>query len=445
MPEDLISISDLPCCPEVSKEPCCERLQFTYRLVNRQTDIPVEIVITAEIERCPGDLALGDVVWSNTLLPGEKVRLFTSTRNNRFTYDQSSEVSYRHEQASEETYYMSAYDRFMSDLTVTDQGGGSAQSESEFETEGSVSNWTDAIFGRPDARVEGEFSAESSFDFFRELRRHAEASHERSVQGTRAANSIAIGEVQSRSHAEGESESAYEASTRTIENRNECHAVTYFAYQLVKRQTVTFRIKSVIRRVIDPAGDAGVSTRPLKPNANVAVIPSGVLSTNTERLNIQTTARTAAAAQKAGLVANIGGSVATGFSAAPLAMSLRTATIARQVKPISAQARARALEAVDKDLVRVGILDKVGGQLAKALAAELEFSRTTCLPTQAVVVKGCIDRCNVCEESRQKSIALDLERKALENRLLERQVELLEKHHDYRCCPAGEEEEPVPA
>ena len=158
-------------------------------------------------------------------------------------------MTYRHEQASEETYYMTAYDRFMSDVTVSDQGGGSAQSSSEFETEGSVSNWTDAIFGRPDAKVQGEFSGQSSFDFFRELRRHAESSHERSVQGTRAASSIAMGEVQSRSHAEGESESAYEAATRVIENKNCCHAVTYFAYQLVKRQTMTFRIKSVLRRV----------------------------------------------------------------------------------------------------------------------------------------------------------------------------------------------------
>ena len=59
MPKDLISISDVPCCPEISKDPCCDKLQFTYRLVSRQTDIPVEIVITAELERCPGPLALG--------------------------------------------------------------------------------------------------------------------------------------------------------------------------------------------------------------------------------------------------------------------------------------------------------------------------------------------------------------------------------------------------
>jgi hypothetical protein len=443
MPDDkLISFSDLPCCPEITKDPCCDRLKFTYRLEYNLSDLPVEIVITAELERCPGPLALGDVVYSTTLLPGERVRLFTSSRNSRFSYDSESEVTYRHEQASEETYYMTSVDRFMSDLTVNESGGGSAESSSEFETEGSVSNWTDAIFGRPDAKVEGNFSAESSFDFMRELSRHAEASHERSVQGTRAANSVAVGEVQSRSHAEGESESTYEASTRTIQNKNQCHAVTYIAYQLVKKQTVRYRVRSVLRRVKDPAADTAVATKPLRPNSRVGVIPNGVLATDTRRLDVETTARTAAASQKANLVGNIGGSGGliglsnSTLSATPLRFSERTI----RVKPATSEARAAALAAVDKDLVKAGVIEKIGGEISPKLAAELGFEITTCLPTQAIVVKGCIDECNVCEESKQESIRLDLERKALENKLLGRQIELLEKSQDYRCCPVGEAE-----
>lgn len=441
MADELINFNEIPCCPEITKDPCCEKLQFTYRLTNRQTDIPVEIVITAELERCPGPIGLGDVVYSTTLLPGEKVRLFTMNRNNRFTYDRENEVSYRHEQASEETYYMSSMDRFMSDITTSDKGGGSSQSESEFETEGSVSNWTDAIFGRPDAKVEGEFSAQSTFDFFREVRRHAEASHERSVSGTRSANSVAVGEVQSRTRIEGESESAYEASTRTIENKNQCHAVTYLAYQLVKRQTVTFRITSVLRRVIDPAGDATVATRPLRANANVAVIPGGVLASDTKRLDVQTTARTAAAAQRAGLVSNVvggAGMIASSLIAAPVrGLSVNTA----RAKPIPAEAREKALRVVDEDLVKAGILDKPGGGVSERLRAEMEFSRTTCLPTQAIVVKGCLDSCSTCEQSREIGIKLDLERKKLENKMLEKRIEILEQSQEYRCCPEGEKED----
>ncbi len=443
MPEEkLISFSDLPCCPEITKDPCCDRLRFTYRLEYNLSDLPVEIVITAELERCPGPLALGDVVYSTTLLPGERVRLFTSSRNSRFSYDSESEVTYRHEQASEETYYMTSVDRFMSDLTVNESGGGSAESSSEFETEGSVSNWTDAIFGRPDAKVQGNFSAESSFDFMRELNRHAEASHERSVQGTRAANSIAVGEVQSRSHAEGESESTYEAATRSIQNNNDCHAVTYLAYQLVKKQTVRFRILSVLRRGKDPAADTAVATKPLRPSSRVGVIPNGVLATDAKRLEVETTARTAAASQKANLVGNIGGTggliglANSTLTAAPLRLSNSNL----RFKPATSEARAAALAAVDRDLVKAGVIEKAGGDLSRKLAAELSFERTTCLPTQAIVVKGCIDRCNVCEETKQQSIKLELERKALENKLLERQIELLEKSHDYRCCPVGEAE-----
>lgn len=441
MPEsELISVSELPCCPEITREPCCDRLQFTYRLESRVRDLPVELVITAELERCPGPLALGDAVYSTTLLPGEQVRLYTSSRNTRFTYDSESSVTYRHEQVSEETYYMTAFDRFMSDLTVNESGGGSAESSSEFKTEGSVSNWTDAIFGRPDARVTGNFSAESSYDFMRELRRHAESSHERTVQGTRAASSVSVGEVQSRSHAEGETESAYEASTRILQNSNECHAVTYIAYQLVKKQTVRFRIKSVQRRVKDPAADAGVSTRPLKPNSNVAVIPSGVLSTDLKRMEVETSARTAAVSDKANVI-GVGSAGVAGLSSVNVAMVAVPRVMERTSAPMTAQTRAAALKAVDAGLVKAGVLDRVGGGLSPKFAAELSFERTTCLPTQAIVIKGCLDPCNTCEESRQKSIMLDLERKALENKLLERQIELLEKSQEYRCCPVGEEEQ----
>ena len=441
MNDKLISLNDVPCCPEITEEPCCNRLQFAYRLEHRQADVPVEVTIVAEIERCPGPLALGDVVYSTTLLPGEKVRLQTASRNSRFTYDRESEVNYRHEQVSEETYYMSAMDRFMSDLSVTASSSGGTEAESDFSTEGSVSNWASAIFGRPNARVEGEFSAETSFDFMSELSRHAEASHERSVEGTRAANSLAVGEVQSRSHAEGESESAYESSTRTIANDNECHAVTYLAYQLVKRQTVSFRIKAVLRRVLDPAGDSTVEPRPLRPNPNVAVIPNGVLATNTARLDIETTARTSAAANRANLIGNVGNNNFVKAQAVAAA-SLRTNI---GLKPIASNIRQKALQQVDESLVKAGIIDAVGGRVSAKLQASFGFERTTCLPTQAIVIKGCIDPCNVCEETRQRGIELDLERKRLENAWLARQVELLEKSQEYRCCPEGQvEDQPEP-
>jgi hypothetical protein len=444
---DLININDIPCCPEITREPCCERLQVTYTLQNRvRDDVTVEVSIVAELERCPGPLALGDVVYSTTLLPGERVRLNTSSRNTRFTYDAESEVSYRHEQSSEETYYMSSMDRFMSDLSVRDSASGGQQSESDFEVNTSGSYASIGFAGGGKVNVEGDFSAESSFDFLREVSRHAESSHERSVQATRAVNAVQVGEVQSRSHAEGESESAYEASTRVFENRNQCHAVTYFAYQLVKKQTVRFRIKAVLRRVIDPAGNAVADARPIRPPTGVRVLPNGILATAATRVEVETAGRTGAAAQQANLIGGIAGiSDIVGLRSQPLFAAASRFVPVATPRPVPRDTRAAALKAVDEDLVRTGILDKVGGGVSPKLQAELGFERTTCLPTQAIMVKGCLDRCNVCEEPRQKAIELDLERKALENRLLQRQIELLDKAQEYRCCPADGTEEPVEA
>ncbi|KAF0116722.1 MAG: hypothetical protein FD150_234 [Rhodobacteraceae bacterium] len=441
MDNETISIDKLPCCPEVTKEPCCERLRFSYRLTNRLNDVPVEITIVAELERCPGPLSLGDVVYSTTLLPGEKVRLFNSTRNTRFTYDSDSKVSYRHEQSSEETYYMRAMDRYSSDLTATDRGSAASSSSSDFETDVDASYASIGFAGGGSVNVEGNFNSRSASSFMRELSSHVRTSHDRSVQATRAANAVQMGEVQSRTHTQGESEDAYEASTRTFENKNDCHAVTYFAYQLVKQQTLKFRIVSVLRRIVDPAGDSSVEARPVRPGTGVKVLPAGILATQAGRINVQAEGRTSAVAQQANVLGNAGGIGNSGGFAGGFAPVLTPLRFAINAQPVPAETQDAVMKKVDTELVRDGILAQVGSDAVGAkLAAELNFERTFCLPTQGIVVKGCLDRCSTCEESREKSIALDLERKALENKLLAKQIDLLEKSQQYRCCPVGEAE-----
>lgn len=443
MAYETISIDKLPCCPEVTKEPCCERLRFSYRLTNRLNDIPVEVIIVAELERCPGPLSLGDVVYSTTLLPGEKVRLFNSTRNTRFTYDSESKVSYRHEQSSEETYYMRAMDRYSSDLTATDRSSASSSSHSDFETDVDASYASIGFAGGGSVNVEGNFNSRSASSFMRELSSHVRTAHDRSVQATRAANAVQIGEVQSRTHTEGESEDAYEASTRTFENKNDCHAVTYFAYQLVKQQTLKFRVVSVLRRVVDAAGDSSVEARPVRPGTGVKVLPAGILATQAGRISVQTEGRTSAAAQQANVLGT-GGGIGIG-SVGQFAPVLTPFRVALNAQPLSVEAQDAVLKKVDAELVKEGVLAQVGSDAVGAkLAAELNFERTFCLPTQGIVVKGCLDKCSTCEDSREKSISLDLERKALENKLLARKIELLEKSQEYRCCPVGEAE-PVEA
>ena len=59
-------------------------------------------------------------------------------------------------------------------------------------------------------------------------------------------------------------------------------------------------------------------------------------------------------------------------------------------------------------------------------------------PPPGILVKGCLDDCDVCEPTLMKGIELDLEHKRLQNELLKKQIDLLEKSQEYRCCPAGE-------
>jgi len=437
--------SAVPCCPELSAEPCCDRLTWDYRLINRVGDLNVEVKITVLFERCPGPLSLGDLVYSTTLLPGETVRLFTSNRKNRFTFDSESKVSYRHEQTSEESYYMSSMDRFMSDLSVREDVSSERSSSGSFKTDGSVSGALETLFLGPSASVSGSHNASSTFDFMRELKSHAEASHERSMQATRTASSVSVGEVQSRTHAEGESEESFEASTRTISNPNRCHAVTYFAYQINKTQIIRFKILAITRRIIDPAGDSKVAILPPRFAGEVSVIPQAVLATDTKRVAVESVARASAVADRAGVVLPGGGDLQA--VQAPLqgqffsGRTLQAQQFATAQQPISSEARKRALEAVDKDLVAAGLIDKVGGSADPKIIAELSFERQSCLPTPAVLVKGCLDECNVCEDARKQEIKLELERMDLENKLLAKQIELLEKSQEYRCCPAGEVEE----
>jgi hypothetical protein len=442
----MIKAAEVPCCPELAAEPCCDRLTWDYRLINRVGDLNVEVKISVLFERCPGPLSLGDLVYSTTLLPGETVRLFTSSRKNRFTFDTQSQVSYRHEQSSEESYYMSSMDRFMSDLSVREDIESDRSSSGSFRTDGSVSGALETLFLGPSASVSGSHNASSSFDFMRELRSHAESSHNRSVQVTRAASSVSVGEVQSRTHAEGESEETFEASTRTISNPNPCHAVTYFAYQINKTQVVRFKILAVTRRVIDPAGDSKVAILPPRFAGEVSVIPQAVLATDTRRVAVESVARGSGAADRAGIISGGGDSVqAVQSSAQGQLFGLRAQAAPRlsTAQPLSAEARKKALEAVDKELVAAGLIDRVGGNVDPKIVAELSFEFQSCLPTPAVLVKGCLDQCNVCDEARKQDIKLDLERKALENKLLAKQIDLLEKSQEYRCCPAGEvEEEP---
>lgn len=433
---------EVPCCPALAKDDVCDVLDFHYR--TRHTTnvtaggrhVQVEVLIHARLERCPGTMTLGDLVYSLTVLPGEKVRLFTSDRRTRFSFDSESKVSYRHEQTSEERYYMSSMHDFMSDLSVRDSGSASSASKGSTRGHGETSSALGAIFSGPSVDISGSYDASSTSSFLRELAQHASASDRRSETATRAASSVSVGEVSSRSHAEGESEDHFESSSREFSNPNRCHAVTYFFYQINKTQTVRFRIVAIRRRVIDPAADTRVTNNPFAADGGVTAIPNAILATDANRLKVEAVGRQSVQASLSSGVTSVSQNSAS-------ASLLRASALEGIAAPLPPALKARALQEVDQSLIKEGIIDK-NGKVSNEVVAELSFERVSSLPTPGMLVKGCLDSCDVCEPTLEKEIQLDLERKQLQNELLKKQIALLEKSQEYRCCPVGEEEPAAP-
>ena len=252
--------------------------------------------------------------------------------------------------------------------------------------------------------------------------------------GTRAANSVSVGEVSTRTHTEGESADHFESASREFSNPNKCHAVTFFFYQINKTQTVRFKIVAIQRRVIDPAADTRVTNNPFVADGDVSAIPNAVLATDTNRLQVEEIGR---ASESARLRFD---ALGTGSTIGQTAGFATSRIIAAEVPPpLSEAAKARALAQVDLALQKAGLLDKQG-KVTNQIVTELSFERISSLPTPGLLVKGCLDDCDICEPALDKAIELDLERKALENELLKKQIALLEKSQEYRCCQAGAEE-----
>jgi len=425
-----------PCCPVLEKDDVCDVLDFHYRqthntnVVSGNRRVQVEVLIHARFERCPGPLTLGDLVYSTTLFPGEKVRLFTSDRRTRFSLDTTSNVSYRNEQTSEERHYLASVHDFMSDVSVRDSGSSSASSKGSAKGHAGTSGAIQSFFGGASVDVSGSYDASSTSAFLHELSQHASSSDRRAEVGTRAASSVSVGEVSTRSHTAGESEDHFESSSREFSNPNRCHAVTYFFYQINKTQTVRFKIVAIQRRVIDPAADTRITNNPFVNDGDVSAIPNAVLATDANRLAIEKIGRASEAA-RVGADANVAAGLASGAGAARF--------VAAESAPIPEALKAKALAQVDQALQKQGLIDK-RGQVSDQIVTELSFERKSSLPTPGTLVKGCLDDCDTCEPSLDTAIELELENKRLQNELLKRQIELLDKSHEYRCCPAGEAE-----
>ncbi len=380
------------CCPTL--HPCegCDELDIRYRLPFRpvvqtrdgEQEVLVEVTLCFRLECCTGPLSLGDLLYSTTLLPGEKVRLLSTDRNSRFSFSSDAEYAARQFTTSEQSFFLAGMADSMSNLNVLEQG---TQESSYRATAASGGNYAGLDLGFLDI---GGYVAASSYDasaasaFARNLSQHAQSSSRQVEVSVRAATSTSVSEVASRSHATGESQDKYESASREFCNPNRCHALTYLFYRIEKCQTLRFTLVAIDRWVDDPACPVGI--RPL-------------------------------AAEGAAPEAATSGNAAPG-------------------EPIPAAVRAAALGQVEADLRAQGLLDAAGNCTVETIE-RLHWERTVRLPTPGVMVKCCLDDCDACEPARKREIELELAAKELDNRMELRKIELLDQSQEYRCCPGG--------
>src|SRR5580658_10475642 len=377
-------VSKVGCCPPLHPWQSCDELDVRYRIPFRpvvqtkdgEQQLLVEVTVCFRLECCSGPLILGDLLYSTTLLPGEKVRLLST----------DAEYAARQFTTSEQSFFLSGMADSMSNLDVLRQG----QQESSYQASAaSGGHYAGLDLGFLDI---GGYAAATSYDasaasaFFSSLSEHAESSSRKVETSVRAATSTSVSEVASRTHAEGQSEDKYESASREFCNKNRCHALTYLFYRIEKVQKLRFKLVSIERRVDDPACPTGIHPLSAGSSAGPDQTANG------------------------------------GNGPAP--------------QPISAAVRAAGLAQVDADLRAEGLLDAAGNCSAETVE-RLSWERTVRLPTPGVMVKGCLDECDSCEPARKREIELELAAKELNNRLLQRKVELLEQSQEYRCCPGG--------
>jgi hypothetical protein len=355
-----------PCCPDLSPDTTCDRLDFTrvlqmpLQINDLQSRIFVRLFLHFRIERCPGPLSLGDPAYSTTLLPGEKVRLFVSDRRNSFTYDSTTKVSYRHQHMSEDQYYMRAFRASYAKSEAEQTGKYSSEyNEKKTNMSGEIDGGIIGdIFGGPSFGVSNSaFSSSAVSSYANRQRSSFHAADSQAVAATRTTSSVSVGEVSTRTHVEGTSEEHFESSSREFSNPNRCHAVTYIFYRINKRQTVTFSLVDIDREIVSPAG------------ADFSNIDPDQLE--------------------------------------------------------------KILQQVDKKLIALGIFDKEGAANPEYMK-KFFAQQVSSIPTPGIIVKGCLDDCDMCEDT------LD-EKYKLQNEMLKKQIELLEKSQEYRCCPCEEE------
>lgn len=408
-------------CPprEWERDNICDISILTYRFTLRIGDIPVECVSRYRVQRCTEDYVLSDLLYSTTLFPGEEVYMSVRSRHSvsRFTEDKSysaSQVS-----RSSDRIWMETYKDLATDFDQSTSSKLTTSAHSEF-SQGSVSggggiNIGIAKIGASGSYTKGSFDANSSQEFVSELHNHLRSSFHQTNQVARDSSSVSLTEVNSHREITSELNDELKVSTRRFRNINKCHTMTHYFYQIAKRQRVKIELIERTCRAVNDQANTAVEMKPMSlslaanqfipaepkvgtgdgPVFNTLAAVQPVVALSRDQLTLQEVARVSAA-----------------------------------IFDQAAQARAAAVAKAD------------------AIVADLPgfepFEQVSIIPTEALYVESELGDCALCEPFVVAQHELELERMALENRKLRREIELLEQYKDYRCCDHEHEDEHSP-
>ncbi|MFV2014928.1 MAG: hypothetical protein ACC656_05850, partial [Candidatus Heimdallarchaeota archaeon] len=410
----------------LTNQPSCDKMLINYRLPQRvqvsdTLVVEAEVLFRITIEQCRVGFELGDIAYTNTLFPGENVKLFTSDRFSRFTFDSESSLSYRNEQTTEEDYFFSSLYQSVTDIESKNETSSSATNNTavsgNMDTSGAIGT---VLFGA-DVDMSGTYDAESTNNFSQELSYFVGNEINKNVKASKILNSVSIGEVMSRQHKEGESEDSFEASSRSFSNTNKCHAVTYYFYRINKVSTVKMSIEEIQIKVKDPVATTTIIKKPPFSTGQIAVVPTNVLATSTKRIEVEETARhsiehAAANPQRLGIQpqASIG----------KIVENEKTEKEKISNDDSNIDVKLKAKEILINDLTKSGLLQR--GKPSEQIVKQFSFEKRVSLPTPGFYVKGCLDDCSVCEEFQEEDFELDLEYKRLLNKKLRKEIECLD-------------------
>jgi hypothetical protein len=419
------------------------RLPYNVHLNNHRDTIKAEVVLHFRLERMSSELALGDPIYSITLLPGEQVRMFCSDRHSRWSYDAESKLSYRHETTSEESFYTAAMAKAMSSLTITEQEHSENSYEESWANGGGGGSFGIDIgiidFSLGGGGSGGSYSSKSTFDLAHNLAQYTAAASSSIASGIRAASSTSMGVVDTREHKEGESADHFESSSRTLQNANRGHAVNYIFHKINKIQKIRFSLVAIERGIAETNLLIQVKQRlPVNTSGGVSIMPQVIRADDPKRLAIEEMARTSALTK---LNSSIKFNATTLHTTAEITLANNNKLALTPT--LSDTVHSAALAQLDKELALIGLLDATTGKPTEKINQALSWEREEILPTPGVLVKGYLDDCNTCEPTLQEEIQLELERKRLENEKLKREIELLDKAQNYRCCPSDTVINPV--